>query len=81
VEPLSTNPMTYYHLAMYLGTSSQQDKAKLLGKGIRCFPPIYASPMEMNPSMRSLRYIGKSDDATAYYLLGNALSNYQHEER
>jgi tetratricopeptide (TPR) repeat protein len=78
---LNSNPMVHYHLGMYLALSGHPEKA---GKALKkasalstdlCFP--YG-----DESVKALRFAVSINegDATAYYLLGNALANAQHEE-
>ena len=78
---LNSYPMVHYHLGMYFALSGHQaeadhalQKASELSTDL-CFP--YG-----DESVRALRSaISKNDrDANAYYLLGNALANYRHEE-
>lgn len=78
---LNSYPMVHYHLGMYLALGGQQEKAdKELQKASNlstdlCFP--YG-----DESVRVLKYaISKNDqDATACYLLGNVLADFQHKE-
>lgn len=78
---LNSYPMVYYHLGMYLHLSGQGVKAEqALQKASRltidlCFP--YG-----DESINVLRFaIAKNPhDATAHYLLGNALADHQHGE-
>ncbi|MCL4217194.1 MAG: tetratricopeptide repeat protein, partial [Candidatus Hydrogenedentes bacterium] len=80
-EALNSYPMVYYHLGMYLALAGQQaeseqalQKASSLSTNL-CFP--YG-----DESVRALRFaIARNDkDTSAWYLLGNALANNQHEE-
>ena len=80
-EALNSNPMTHYHLGKYRALAGQPDKAgSALKKASRlstdlCFP--YG-----DESVKALRFAISINegDATACYLLGNALANSQHEE-
>jgi tetratricopeptide (TPR) repeat protein len=80
-KSLGAYPMIQYHLGMYRALAGQQEKAdKALQKASTlstdlCFP--YG-----DESIRVLQYaVSKNPgDATAWYLLGNALANGQHEE-
>jgi tetratricopeptide (TPR) repeat protein len=78
---LSAYPMVHYHLGMYLALAGEKEKAtEELQKASElstdlCFP--YG-----DESVKALKQaISKNaNDATACYLLGNALADYQHEE-
>ncbi len=78
---LNSYPMVYYHLGLYLELSGQQVKAEqALQKASRlpvdlCFP--YG-----DESIKVLRFATAKNpgDATAFYLLGNALADHQHAE-
>ncbi|MBN1351889.1 DUF5107 domain-containing protein [candidate division KSB1 bacterium] len=80
-ETLNAYPMVHYHLAMYLDFAGEPEKAirvrEMAGNLSTdlCFP--YG-----DESVKVLKYaIAKNDaDATASYLLGNALADFQHEE-
>jgi len=81
-EPtLNAYPMVYYHLGMYLDLSGKGQEAETAlqkASGLStelCFP--YG-----DESVKALLFaLSKNpDDATAAYLLGNALADYQHEE-
>ncbi len=81
VPALNAHPMIHYHLGMYLALSGRQEEsvqarqqAAALSTDL-CFPygdesvKVLRFALEKNP-----------EDATAWYLLGNALGNGQHEE-
>jgi len=80
-KELNSYPMVHYHLGMYLALAGRQEKAdQELKKASNlsidlCFP--YG-----DESVRVLRYAISKDnqDATACYLLGNALADFKHEE-
>ena len=78
---LNAYPMVYYHLGMYRALAGQQDKAaqalqqaSRLSTGL-CFPYGYESEKALRFAVAQ-----NAGDATAYYLLGNALANTRHEE-
>ncbi|HNY85932.1 MAG TPA: DUF5107 domain-containing protein [Candidatus Hydrogenedentes bacterium] len=78
---LSANPMTHYHLALYLDRAGRGEEAaaaleKAAGLPIDlCFP--YGEESE-----RALHFALSADpgDAKAHYLLGNLLANFRHAE-
>jgi len=78
---LNANPMVHYHLGMYRALAGEREGAKqALQKASSlstdlCFP--YG-----DETVRVLRFAVSENpaDATAWYLLGNALANGRHEE-
>lgn len=77
---LNAYPMVYYHLGMYLALSGQEEKAQEALDKASGLPTELCFPYG-DESVKVLRYAveRKPDDATAWYLLGNALADYQHE--
>jgi tetratricopeptide (TPR) repeat protein len=80
-KELNAYPMVHYHLGMYLALSGQPEKAiqaiqlaSALSTDL-CFP--YG-----DESIKVLKYaLSKNpNDATASYLLGNALADFQHKK-
>ena len=78
---LSSFPMIHYHLGRYLALAGQPDAADQSFRTASslsvdlCFPYGEAS-------VQALRFATdrNPEDGTAWYLLGNALADYQHEQ-
>ncbi len=78
---LNAYPMVYYHLGMYQALSGKQAKAEQAFQKASRLPVDLCFPYG-DESVRVLRYAIEinAGDATAYYLLGNALADNQQEE-
>lgn len=78
---VNAHPMIYYHLGMYLDLAGLKDKADEMLKKATALSTDLCFPYG-DESVKVLRYAIEQnpDDATACYLLGNALANNQHED-
>lgn len=78
---LNANPMVHYHLGMYRALSGQPDKAGQALKKASALSTDLCFPYG-DESVKVLRFAISINegDATAWYLLGNALADTQHEE-
>ena len=80
VPQLNTYPMVHYHLGLYLALDGNQDAgdkalttASTLSTDL-CFPYGDESKKALQHAISR-----RGDDATAHYLLGNLLADFQHD--
>ena len=78
---LNAYPMVYYHLGMYLALSGQEVKAQEALNKASSLPADLCFPYG-DESVKVLRFTVEKnpEDASAWYLLGNALADRQREE-
>lgn len=77
---LNAHPMVFYHLGMCLHLAGQQDEAARALQKAASLPTDLCFPYG-DESVKALRFAVEQNpaDASAHYLLGNALANHQHE--
>lgn len=78
-EAVRMFPMTYYHLARYSARAGAEEAARQALKTASGLSTTLCFPYG-DESIESLRFAlsQNPDDGTAWYLLGNALADYQH---
>lgn len=80
-DELNAYPMTHYHLGMYCARAGQEAQAAQALERAAALPTTLCFPYG-DESLTALRFAldRAPGDASAWYLLGNALADHQHEE-